>query len=46
MEVNSVPVDECKEGGNDAQLRADEHADSGTADLLLRIHHGQLHLSE
>jgi hypothetical protein len=44
MEVNSAPVDECKEGSNKAQLRADEHVDEGTADLLLHIHHGQLQI--
>jgi hypothetical protein len=46
MEVNTTPIDEWKDGGNDAQLHADEHADEGTADLLMRIHHGQLQISE
>jgi hypothetical protein len=44
MEVNTAPVDECMEGCNDVQLRADEHVDEGSADLLLHIHHGQLQI--
>jgi hypothetical protein len=44
MEVNTAPIYERKDGGNDAQLRSDEHVDEGIADLLLRIHHGQLQI--
>jgi hypothetical protein len=41
MEVDWSPVDERKEGGDGALLRAGEHADGDSADLSLQPPHGQ-----
>ena len=45
MEVDYGPLDECKEGGDGALLRAGEHGDGDSADFSLQPPHGQTQIS-
>jgi hypothetical protein len=45
MEVDWSAIDECKEGGDGALLRAGEHADGDPEDFSLQPHHGRMQIS-
>jgi len=45
MQIDSASIDECKQGGIAALLRAGERADGGPSDFSLLPPHGQLQIS-
>ncbi len=45
MQIDTAPVDECKQGGGDALLSALQAADAAESESLQQPTHGQMQIS-